>query len=130
MTSTTYTPKQIRAIAGAPEVSLPGTIKSGQNLAAGSVVALETSSGKHVQWVKDGTGGTGLAVGVLMHSVNASSTGLDADAPGVPILIQGYIRKADAQAGFSDAYAAGFSGAELPGRNIYYFAPGQLPPAE
>lgn len=126
MISTTFTPKQIRAIAGAPEVSLPGTIKSGQNLTAGSIVALEAASGKHVQWVSGGTGGTGVAVGVLMHSVNASSTGINADVPAVPIMVQGYVRKSDVQAGFADAYAAGFSGAELPGRNIYYFAPGQL----
>lgn len=122
--STTYTPTLVMAIAGSPEVSLPVTVKSGQNLPAGSIVALETASGKYVQWVSGGSGGAGVAAGVLMHTINASSTGLNMDVPAVPMLIEGYVRKGDVQESFSTAYGKGFSGGELPGRDIFYFAPG------
>jgi hypothetical protein len=59
-----------------------GIVTSGQNLAAGAVVML--SAGKLV--IHNGTLDTGLDVvtavaGILLESVNASSTGTNADTP-------------------------------------------------
>lgn len=55
------------------------TVKSGQNLKAGHVVALETASGKIVEYDNAGADGTEVAYGVLYDNVDATN----ADMPGV-----------------------------------------------
>lgn len=67
------------------------TILSGQKLVSGAVVAKRSdggNAGKYVEYEGDGSNGTDAAVGILLHPVDASATGANADSPGV-VLVRG-----------------------------------------
>jgi hypothetical protein len=57
------------------------TIKSGGNFEDGTVLALETATGKYVQLAPAGSGGTNVAAVVVLEAVDASA----ADKPGVVV---------------------------------------------
>jgi len=62
------------------------TVLSGQKLASGAVVAKRddgANAGKVVEYEGDGSNATATAVGILIHAVDASATGANADTPGV-----------------------------------------------
>jgi hypothetical protein len=64
------------------------TVLSGQNLVSGAVVAKRNdggNAGKVVEYEGDGANATDVAVGILLHAVDASATGANADSPGVII---------------------------------------------
>ena len=65
------------------------TVISGQNLAAGAVIAKITASGKYTSYSTAGADGSQNAAGVLYAPVNASA----ADAPGVAIVRHAVIAK-------------------------------------
>lgn len=69
---TPYSPIQIHA-GSHPVLTEPGTLVTGQNLAAFTVVARVAASGKLTQWAPGGSGGAEQAVGILLHSINASA---------------------------------------------------------
>lgn len=58
------------------------TVLSGEDLAAGTVLAVVTASGKYAQHDEDGADGTENAAGILFEAVDASG----GDAAGVGIL--------------------------------------------
>ena len=62
-----------------------GTVKSGQNLAIGAVVALETATTKYVEYNPAGVGGTNVVAGVLLQASNATA----ADVPKQLVLVRG-----------------------------------------
>ena len=68
----TYTPIQLFA-GDLPIVSEPGTLITGQNLLANTVVARITLSGKLTQWAPAGSLGAQIPVGILMHTTDATS---------------------------------------------------------
>ena len=49
-----------------------GTLKTGQNLAGGTVVARETATKKIVAYSDAGSGGAEIAIGILMESQDAT----------------------------------------------------------
>ncbi len=58
------------------------TVASGQNLAAGAVIAKLTADGKYVEYDDVGTDGSEVAAGILYAAVDASA----ADKPGVALV--------------------------------------------
>lgn len=117
--TTTFTPSNILAYAlETPPNSVPITVKSGQNLPAGQVVARETDTGKYVAYNDAGSNGVNVASGILPYAVNASSTGQnrDVDAPmwtGNAPLIESVLTGLDANA------KTDLGGRSLPGRDVF-----------
>lgn len=50
-----------------------GTVKAGQNLAIGAVVALETATTKYVEYNPAGSGGTNVVAGILLQFSDATT---------------------------------------------------------
>ena len=78
VTSVTYTPTEIRALAGMQYPCIPITLKSdaGHNLAAGTVIGEYTSGandGKFGKYANGGANGLETAVGILAEDCDASS---------------------------------------------------------
>lgn len=58
-----------------------GVLKSGQNLVAGTVVGVITAGGQLKGVDNDASDGSQTAVGIILNTVDASSTGTNADTP-------------------------------------------------
>lgn len=71
VTSYAYTPEVIR-ISDHPEYTLPVTILSGQNLAAGAVIGKVTASGKYILSLSAAEDGSETPIAILMEAVDAS----------------------------------------------------------
>lgn len=71
-TDEAFTPEQ--AIIGATDViTVPGTLVSGQNLAAGSVLGRITTGGKYTLCDSGAEDGSEVPVAILVDAVNAAS---------------------------------------------------------
>lgn len=73
----TFTPDEL--FAGTAEVTTDiGKLVSGQNLAKRVVLGRITASGKLTQWTPGAADGSQVAVGILVHAVDASGGDKDA----------------------------------------------------
>lgn len=74
ITTTTYTPDEIRAAGPAEQfLRIPVTLKSGTNFAAGTVLGKITASGKYDAYADGNADGTETAVGILADDTDATS---------------------------------------------------------
>jgi hypothetical protein len=71
-TDAPFTPVQLFA-GSSPVLTEPGTLVTGQNLAAYTVLARVAATGKLTQWAPAGSGGPEKAVGILMHTTDATA---------------------------------------------------------
>lgn len=53
-------------------------IKTGENIAAREVVALQTSTGKYITYAEGGTDGANVAVGIATYAVDATAADVTA----------------------------------------------------
>lgn len=77
--STTYTPAAFLAGSHNGEAR-PGVVKSGVTLAAGTIMALNSSTGLYEAYVHSGSNATGTPVAILAQNVDTSTAGNGANA--------------------------------------------------
>lgn len=74
ITTTTYTPKEIKAFARADlYLAIPGTVVSGQNLTEGTVLGKITASNKLKAYNDANVDGSEVAVGIISSNTNATA---------------------------------------------------------
>lgn len=114
-----YSTSEIVALACCECVKVPVTIKSGLDLAKGTVLGRITASGLYGAYNDGNNDGTEVASGVLAYAVDSSSAGLnrDVDAPM-------YIKGAFVESLLTGIDANGktdLNGRTVPGRDIFIF---------
>lgn len=117
--SKTYSDVEILALSNIPAPKIAATIKQGETLVKGAVIAQETASGLYVAYDVNGDDGSEEPAGILAMDVDADTTGEDRNVD-ASMYIGGAFYE-DALTGVTAAVKTALGARSVPGRNLLIF---------
>jgi hypothetical protein len=120
--SKTYSDVEILALSQIPAPKVAVTIKSGEVVAKGAVIAQVTATGLYVEYDDAGEDGSEEPAGILSMDVNASATGEDRNVD-TSMFIGGafYESKLNNGDAISTAVKTALNARSVPGRDLFIF---------
>jgi len=116
----TYSDVEILALSEVPAPKIAATIKQGENLDKGAVIAQETASGLYVAYDSAGVDGSEEAAGILSFAVNATATGDNRNVDAA-MYIGGAFYEDKLPDTITPAIKTALGARSIPGRNLLIF---------